>query len=305
MSADAARERRPRVSIGIPVFNGAPFLRETLDCIVGQTWRDSEIVISDNASTDETPEICRDYAAMDPRIRYHRAETNAGSAWNFNRVITLSTGTYFKLANADDLCDLTLVEKCVGVLDAHCEVVACFGRTTLIDEQGRRIRDYDDDLDVRDPDPGERFVTVLRRLGLVNMMQGVVRLDALITTGLMERYLGSDMVLVAELALHGQFHEIDERLFYRRMHGEAFSGLGSLEEKVAYMVPTQKGRAQFYYWRHYAGYLRAIRRSPLSPRQKLALLGRISRRAVGARTVLLQELHAELSAIFGRAALPK
>ncbi len=296
---------RARVSIGIPVFNGAPFLRETLDCIVDQTWRDSEIVISDNASTDETPEICRAYAAADPRIRYHRSETNGGSAWNFNRVITLSGGTYFKLANADDLCDLRLVEKCVEILDSHPEVVACFGRTTLIDEQGRRLRDYDDDLDLRSPDPCQRFLTALRRLGLVNMMQGVVRLDALGKTGLMEGYLGSDMVLVAELALHGQFHEIDERLFYRRMHGEAFSGLTSLDEQAAYMVPAQKGRAQLYFWRHYAGYLRAIRRSPLRRLEKLALLGRIARRAVGARGVLLEEMQGELSAMFGRAGQTK
>lgn len=303
--AREADRGRPRVSIGIPVFNGAAFLRETLDCIVGQTWRDSEIIISDNASTDETPEICRAYAAGDARIRYHRAETNGGSAWNFNRVITLSTGTYFKLANADDLCGPTLVEQCVRVLDARPEVVACFGRTRLIDEQGSRIADYDDDLDVQDADPGDRFLTVLRRLGLVNMMQGLVRRDALMRTGLMERYLGSDMVLVAELALHGRFHQLDERLFYRRMHREAFSGLGSLDEKVAYMVPTQKGRAQLYYWRHYAGYLRAIRRGPLSLRQKAVLVGRVARRAVGARGALFEEIQGEVLARLGRAAQAK
>ncbi len=295
----------PRVSIGIPVFNGAPYLRETLDCIVDQTWRDSEIIISDNASTDETPDICRAYAAADPRIRYHRADTNGGSAWNFNRVITLATGTYFKLANADDLCDRTLVERCVRILDARPDVVACFGRTRLIDGQGSLIADYDDDLDIQDADPGDRFMTVLRRLGLVNMMQGLVRRSALMRTGLMERYLGSDMVLVAELALHGRFHQLDERLFYRRMHREAFSSLGSLDEKVAYMVPSQKGRAQLYYWRHYVGYLRAIRRGPLSLRQKAALVARVARRAVGAREALIDEIQSEVRSRLGRATQAK
>jgi hypothetical protein len=146
---------------------------------------------------------------------------------------------------------------------------------------------------------------VLRRLGLVNMMQGLVRRDALMRTGLMERYLGSDMVLVAELALHGRFHQLDERLFYRRMHREAFSGLGSLDEKVAYMVPSQKGRAQLYYWRHYAGYLRAIRRGPLSLRQKAVLVGRVARRAVGARGALIEEIQGEVLARLGRAAQAK
>jgi glycosyltransferase involved in cell wall biosynthesis len=288
------------VSIGVPVFNGGPFLSDTLDCLVNQTWRDSEIIISDNASTDSTPDICRAYAAADPRIRYHRSDRNAGSAWNFNRVITLSRGTYFKLANADDLCAPSLVAKCVAILDGHPEVVACFGRATLIDEYGKRLRDYDDALDLRSPDAGERFLTVLRRLGLVNMMQGLVRLDALKKTGLMESYLGSDMVLVAELALHGQFWEIDERLFYRRMHSEAFSALGSVDAQIAYMVPTQEGGAELYFWRHYAGYVRAIRRSPLRRREKLALLARIARRAVTARGALFEEMHGELSAMLRR-----
>jgi len=296
---------RPRVSIGIPVYNGAPFLRETLDCIVDQTWRDTEIVISDNASTDETPAICRAYAAADPRVRYHRSETNRGSAWNFNQVITLSRGEYFKLANADDLCDRTLVARCVAVLDAHPQVVACFGRTTLIDGRGRRIRDYDDNLHLRMPDPEDRFMAVLRRLGLVNMMQGVVRLEALRRTALMGGYLGSDMVLVAELALHGEFHELEERLFQRRMHEDAFSGLSSLDEQVAYMVPAQKGGTGLYYWRHYAGYCRAILRSPLRRTRKLALLGRVARRAVGARASLIEEMRDEVASRLRRAGSAK
>lgn len=285
----------PKVSIGIPVYNGGPFLPETLDCIAGQTWRDSEIVISDNASTDETPAICRAFADRDPRVRYHRSEANRGSAWNFNQVIRLSRGEYFKLANADDLCDPTLVAKCLAVLEADPAVVACFGRTTLIDGGGRRIRDYDDGLHLREPDPEARFMTVLRRLGLVNMMQGVVRLAALRRTGLMGRYLGSDMVLVAELALHGEFHELEERLFRRRMHEEAFSGLSSPDEQVAYMVPTQRGGSGLYYWRHYAGYCRAVVRSPLPPVRKAALLARIVRRAVGVRASLLGEVRGEVT----------
>ncbi len=137
------------------------------------------------------------------------------------------------------------------------------------------------------------------------MMQGLVRRDALMRTGLMESYLGSDMVLVAELALHGRFHQLDECLFYRRMHRQAFSGLGSLDEKVAYMVPSQKGRAELYYWRHYVGYLRAIRRGPLSLRQKATLLARVARRAVGAREALIDEIQSEMRSRLGRAAQAK
>jgi hypothetical protein len=196
------------------------------------------------------------------------------------------------------------VAKCVTVLDAEPHVVACFGRTTLIDGQGRRLRDYDDNLHLRMPSPEDRFMAVLRRLGLVNMMQGVVRLEPLKRTALMGRYLGSDMVLVAELALHGEFHELEERLFQRRMHEEAFSQLSSLDEQVAYMVPTQKGGAGLYYWRHYAGYCRAILRSPLRRTRKLALLGRVARRAVGVRAALIEEMRGEVAARLRRDAPP-
>jgi glycosyltransferase involved in cell wall biosynthesis len=77
---------RPRVSIGVPVFNGERFLAETLDSLLNQTFSDLEVVISDNASTDQTEEICRAYAAHDARIRYYRNDVNRRAAWNHNRV---------------------------------------------------------------------------------------------------------------------------------------------------------------------------------------------------------------------------
>src|SRR5262245_47250916 len=68
----SSAKRSPRLSIGIPVYNGENFLAQTLDSLLAQTFRDFEIVISDNASTDRTPEICRAYARCDPRVRYVR-----------------------------------------------------------------------------------------------------------------------------------------------------------------------------------------------------------------------------------------
>ena len=94
----------PRVSVGIPVFNGERFLAETIESILAQTFKDFEIVISDNASTDRTEEICRSYAARDPRIRYNRNDTNRGAAWNHNRVFELARGEYFKWQSHDDFC---------------------------------------------------------------------------------------------------------------------------------------------------------------------------------------------------------
>src|SRR5579872_4758271 len=107
----------PRVTIGVPVFNGEAFVAETLKSLLNQTFTDFEIVISDNASTDGTGQICQTYAARDPRIHYYRSDVNRGAAWNHNRVFELAKGEYFKWNSADDLCAPEFLARCVASLD--------------------------------------------------------------------------------------------------------------------------------------------------------------------------------------------
>ncbi|MEO1673070.1 MAG: glycosyltransferase, partial [Cyanobacteria bacterium J06631_2] len=85
-------KNNPLVSIGMPVYNGANFIREALDSILSQTFDNFELVICDNASIDETEKICREYASKDSRIHYHRSQQNLGATWNFNRVFELASG---------------------------------------------------------------------------------------------------------------------------------------------------------------------------------------------------------------------
>jgi len=121
---------RPKVSIGLPVYNGENYLRNALESILDQTFRDFEVIISDNASTDRTGEICREYAAKDPRIRYCRNDRNLGAAGNFNRAFELSSGEYFKWAAHDDVIERDFLSSCVSVLDEDPSVVACFAMTS-------------------------------------------------------------------------------------------------------------------------------------------------------------------------------
>src|ERR1035438_9843576 len=93
----------PRVSIGLPVYNGENYLDPALNSILRQDYSDLELIISDNASTDATGNICREYAAKDPRIRYYRNETNIGASANFNCLVKLARGEYFKWAAHDDV----------------------------------------------------------------------------------------------------------------------------------------------------------------------------------------------------------
>ena len=94
---------QPKLSIGLPIYNGEKFLEQAIESLLSQTFKDFEIIICDNASTDKTHEICKAYVARDNRIHYYRNETNIGCARNFARVFELSSGEYFKWAAYDDL----------------------------------------------------------------------------------------------------------------------------------------------------------------------------------------------------------
>src|SRR5262245_52172325 len=171
--------KRPRVSIGLPVFNGELYVEEALNSLLSQSFSDYELIISDNASTDSTPDICERYAARDPRIRFYRNDQNRGLAWNCNRVFQLSTGEYFKWAHHDDLCKPDFILRCVDVLDAKPSVVLCYSDVILIDEHGKELKHYEDSGRVISSLPHERFRNLLETVGLSNHMFGLIRSSAL------------------------------------------------------------------------------------------------------------------------------
>jgi glycosyltransferase involved in cell wall biosynthesis len=279
-----------RVTIGVPVYNGEPFIGEALESIAAQTFADYEVIISDNASEDGTEGVCRAYAARDSRVRYVRNERNIGLARNFQQLVRLASGQYFKLANADDVSDPRLVSECVAVLDAHPEVVLAYGKTVLIDQKSKPLRPYHDGLDLRDPRATVRFRVAAERAGLVNLLQGVIRTAALRRTGLLGTFTASDMVLVAELALYGQFYEVPEVLFSRRLHPAALSSVTSAEGLQGVWDPLRGKAERLLAWHHYGATARAVARAPIAAAEKLNLFGWLMRQAVTGRRRLLVEL---------------
>jgi len=274
----------------VPVYNGEAFLRQTLDSLLAQTFRDFELIIADNASTDGTAAICQEYAGRDSRIRYVRNEINIGANPNFNRLVELARSPYFKLANADDLCHPELLARCVSVLDHHPEAVLCYARAQIIDEQGHVIRDYDDNLDLRSSRASDRFKAVIERLGLVNVHQGVIRTEALHKVSRMASYPGADGHLVAELALHGAFYEVPDRLFFRRMHARASSGLTTLAEVQALVDPSIRTTPSLLTVQAHIAYLTALVRAPLSLHERLAVTHWVMRSLVWHRQKLGREI---------------
>src|SRR5260370_2433857 len=96
----------PTVSIGMAVYNGANYVRRSVQSLLAQDYEDFELLISDNASTDETESICRELAESDGRIRYFRNETNVGASRKYNKVCRLADGAFCTLAAHDYQCHL-------------------------------------------------------------------------------------------------------------------------------------------------------------------------------------------------------
>ena len=114
----------PMVSIGVPVYNGEETLTAALDSLLAQSFSDFEIIVSDNASTDKTEEICLSFCKRDSRIIYVRQEKNIGAAKNFEFVLKKSQGRYFTWAAADDLRSSDFLEKNFIYLENNLDYVA-------------------------------------------------------------------------------------------------------------------------------------------------------------------------------------
>jgi len=287
--------RSPRVSIGLPVFNGEAYLCQALDSLLGQTYPDFELIISDNASTDHTQEICLDYASREKRITYLCNSENLGAANNYNRLVHAASGEYFKWQAADDVCAPQFLQRCIEVLDQERETVLCYPRTTIIDENNSLLEPYPDDLNLTDPSPSRRYAKFhlhFRTLEKCNSIFGMIRIEALRKTRLIGSFRASDMILLAELALLGKFYELPEYLFFRRDHPQSSMRAYSKGERVAWFDPHHRNRYQNFYWTIFIEYLRSIHnvQSGLSTTDKLRCYWEVARWGIWRRRYLGNEL---------------
>ncbi len=249
----------PRVSIGLPVYNGEEYLAEAIESALAQTYRDLELIISDNGSTDGTQAICERYAARDSRVRYVRSPNNRGAVWNFNRVVELAGGEFFKWHAADDRIAPEFVEQAVGVLDSDPGVVLVMSRAAVIDAEGQLIEELPGQaapvaLRLTDGADSTRwdFLTSARAdrryrgvlLYSVRCYEefGLIRKDVMRRTGGHRPYRGAEKVLLAELSLLGRFAEIPQVLFFNRWHNARFSALGSAKAQLQWVHPAAKSK---------------------------------------------------------------
>lgn len=275
-----------RISIGIPVYNGENYLGQALDSLLNQTFEDFEIIISDNASTDKTPDICEQYAGEDDRIKYIRNTENRGAAYNFNHLVDISSAPYFKWAAHDDIHAPEFLEKCITVLDSNKSIVLCSTAAADIDENGDEIGPIEDKLRTDSVLPHIRFGDLVRIVHQCVAVFGVIRTEVLRKTALIGEYAASDRNLLAELSLYGILYEIPEVLFYRREHASrSVRAFSSEKERVKWFNPGRSAQLHFPTFIRMREYIKAIYRAPLTPKEQflcywqiIALAGRASAR---------------------------
>ncbi|MEV6604961.1 glycosyltransferase [Kutzneria sp. NPDC051319] len=260
------------VAVGLPVYNGEPYLSTALASLREQRDVDFELWIGDNCSTDGTEEICREAARQDDRIRYRRRERNLGSTGNHNRLVHEAKGRYFTWAAADDAYEPDRLRKMVEALADRPDAVLSFTSARQIDSAGQTVGHWDNPCrtDHRDP--------VVRIRDLVGMEHenyhcyGLYRRDVLARTHLLPPVKNNDRILIAELALYGRFVEIREELLLHRLHDQRLTQ--SVSQRDWYRTQRTDGKRLVMPNVEEAGwYLKAIAGAPLRRRERvLALL---------------------------------
>jgi glycosyltransferase involved in cell wall biosynthesis len=265
-------EKIPQVSIGIPLYNAERYIRPALEAIIVQTFTDFEVVISDNASTDGTPDICKEFVARDPRFRLFRNEKNLGAAYNFNRVFELSRAPLFRWAAYDDLMGPRALEVCVEALRRTPDAVLAYPRSVIIDEEGKWVEDYDEKYRLGEAESHRRFRHFLKIVETTNChpIFGLIRSDVLRKTPLLGNYHSADKVLLGRLALLGKFVEVPDREFLRRRHATVSVAVNKTAKDFAVWFDTSlKGKAAYPRIRRAKEFVLSVSRSGMSASEKL------------------------------------
>ena len=205
---------KPRVFIGMPIYNEDRFLELALDSLQNQDYDNIRILISDNASTDRTEEICRKAAEDDSRITDLRTESNIGESANFQLVLAHAEGDYFMWAAGHDVWSPDLVSESVAILESNSSATIAFSSSYWINERGERDDRDTDYPDTRGKSVFSRFFTVF--WGNMHPVLGLMRLRSLKQTKGPQSFAGGDLVLLSEMILMGDFVHAPNAWWNRR-----------------------------------------------------------------------------------------
>lgn len=256
----------------MPVFNEERFIDSALRSLRAQDYPNLEIIISDNASTDRTVEICERHAAEDPRIRIERATSNRGVTSNFQHTLDLARGEYFMWAGGHDLWTPNLVSECVAQLQVNPEASLAFASCRWIDSDDMPYPRVSGWTDTRGLGPIARLITVF--WGNMHPVVGLIRTDVLRATPPLSNFVGGDLLLLSELALQGDFVHATHATWSRR----EFRVETHHDDKLRRYASLDTGITRSMIWRMFpllrlpVALLRVVWRSQLPALDRFALM---------------------------------
>jgi glycosyltransferase involved in cell wall biosynthesis len=263
----------PLVSIGMPVYNGERFIRQALDLLLKQDYTNFELIISDNASTDLTQQICIEYLKKNSRIKYYRNQVNIGSARNFSKVFSLTRGEYFFWASCHDLWEPAFISRCVEFLERNPKVVLCYPLADWVDVNGDSLGLIGGNIDTRSLDRLSRCHVVLWGLQYAYPIYGVIRTNVLRQARILRRTIGADAILLFELSLLGEFAQVPEVLLHIRQMPDYGSWDNYIEKSFNRQLRGLSRRMLF--WNMLCGYLQAVGRHIHKIPAKLLLMSSV------------------------------
>lgn len=286
-----------KITVGLPVYNGANYLAGAIESILAQSYPDFDLLISDNASTDSTEDICRAYARKDARIHYIRQARNIGAAANYNFVAERNESPYFKWAAHDDVLAPGFLQTCIDSLESDPSIVLASPASALIDEAGAPLPYCperggivdrmgvcwpalpEQNSDLMAADPVQRFRAVMLNMFMCVEIFGLMRRSALLRALPQGSFSGADKVLLARMSLLGRFWLGKETLFFRRCHAQQFSA----QVSGAYRATWFSGRQDSIFTqqiRLLLAYCRAAVTAELPLSQRWACLRAVAHRAI-------------------------
>lgn len=280
----------PKISIGMPAYNSAATIGASIESLLGQTFGDFELVISDNASIDSTGAIVERFARQDHRIRYVRQPENIGANRNYSHVAQVARGEYFKWASSSDWWAPDFLEKCLKSLEQNPDAVLAAPRTRLFAGNLADATNYAHDIEILDSSRVARLKKLVSSLQLNNALNGLIRMSALRRTRLVDPYYRADEVLMGHLAMLGKIIRIDEYLYYRRMEAATATALQDSLAWRKHHYPQLSARVLFQSWKRYTGWLRACMRTPMSIAERTQVLNYLLRMSYWERRSFLNDL---------------
>ncbi len=268
--------RIPKVCIGMFAHNEEQNIRATLDGLLAQDFKDFELIISDDESTDATERICREYATRDGRIRYVRQQPRLGIIGNANFVFEQCRSPYFAWAAGHDLFAPTFISKLLPVLESDPTVVCAYPLVPVVEVDGTKLLDQEQcRLDTRWQNVAARANLLLWGLRGSEPIYGLFRTDALRKTRLYRPLMCCDNLVLFEINLLGSIAFVADELYFLKVTKR----LSHMRDKLANYRKTMysgEGRKilgmRMTFWRLFFAHLGAIYRAPVPRRRKPILI---------------------------------